>query len=509
MLLRVRSNVGVWRVDGLDPSTATLADVKRGIATTRPHVVYTQEFSSDAAGQHLIDENKTLQIQGLAQQGNMIHCRVDASTCIEVKATLDAAGSENNNNTSSMMAPMRRIIDKDGRIRLVPSNDGLSSSSSAGSEKGFRKGMMALRDMKMNWTMADFVALDSQFEFKIQRQAEAICQQVSVDVPSIAEFQAYCQRFQFRRKRIAFLYGKFVDVTTTTATTNTNDDKEDDKQTNTTTTNKDDTDNSKPKKQKAIVEAIYEPPQEVDSTAAEGVVLLDDPREDTVEQMTEWLGLQKVGWMFCHEPREKGFVLSGAEVIMAAEYQLECSGGVQETPFVTIKVTQGTNESGTAGAVSVEAFQVSQQCMAMVAEEALEVNPDDPKICNVNETFTAIQEGKESKTVENNFFLTVVPIVQHTSQVFVPDFPKLNRDLDDRVPNHDALKRELNKAGTAGWTLEDRLSDLNLLLYLADYLDKEHDLPRICASIVNRNELPLDDGYKLIIKSLAGLDGSY
>ena len=158
--------------------------------------------------------------------------------------------------------------------------------------------------------------------------------------------------------------------------------------------------------------------------------------------------------------------------------------------------------------MSVEAFQVSQQCMAMVAEEALEVDGNDPKICIVNDTFTAIQEGKESKTVENSFFLTVVPIVQHTSELLVAEFPRLNRDIDDRTPSNDEMKRQLQKSGTSGWTFVDRLADFNLLVYLSQFLDVDADLPKICASIVDR-DVPLDDGYKLIIKSLAGLEGSY
>jgi nuclear protein localization family protein 4 len=110
--------------------------------------------------------------------------------------------------------------------------------------------------------------------------------------------------------------------------------------------------------------------------------------------------------------------------------------------------------------------------------------------------------------VENDFFITVVPIVQHTSETFVADFPRLNRDLDDRTPSHDALKRELSKAGTSGWTFLDRLADYNLLIYLSQFLDVDADYPQICASIVNR-DVPLNDGYKIIITSIAGLEGSY
>jgi nuclear protein localization family protein 4 len=39
MIIRVRTNIGVWRVDNLEAS-ATTQDVLDGIAATRPHVVY-------------------------------------------------------------------------------------------------------------------------------------------------------------------------------------------------------------------------------------------------------------------------------------------------------------------------------------------------------------------------------------------------------------------------------------------------------------------------------------
>ena len=317
--------------------------------------------------------------------------------------------------------------------------------------------------------MADFVALDSQFEFKIQRQETAMCQQASLDIPSITDFQAYLQTFNFSRKRFGFLYGKFVPP------------------------------EEEGQNPKCLVEAIYEPPQEPDAEAAEGFQVLDDPDEERVDQIAEMLGLRKVGWIFGHAAREKGFVLSAAEIIMAAEFQLEAAEGVNETPFVTVKVAPSPD-----GTVSVEAFQVSKQCMAMVAEEALEIDLD-PKVCKINETFTAIQEGKPSKSVENDFFLTVVPIVQHTSEQFVAEFPRCNRMTGQ---SNDDMKRHLQKAGRSGWTFVDRLADFNLLIYLSRLLDINADFPKICASIVDRS-VPLDDGYTLIIKSHAGMEGSY
>jgi len=258
----------------------------------------------------------------------------------------------------------------------------------------------------------------------------------------------------------------------------------------------------KAKNQKVVVEAIYEPPQEADPDAAEGFIALEDPMEEKVEALAEMLGLKRVGWIFGHPPREEGFQLSSAEIIMAAELQIESAQGVEATPFVTVKVTAGDD-----GNVSFEAFQVSKQCMEMVAEEALIVG-ENPGFCYVNDTFTAIQEGKESKMIENNFFLTVVPITQHSSEMFVSEFPKANRDHDSRQQSHDEMKRQLQKSGSAGWTFVDLLADFNLLIYLSKFLDFDTDIPKICQSIVDR-DVPLEEGYKLIIASMAGLDSAY
>uniref|UniRef100_A0A7S2GWV2 MPN domain-containing protein n=1 Tax=Helicotheca tamesis TaxID=374047 RepID=A0A7S2GWV2_9STRA len=492
MLIRVRTNVGIWRVDNLDGSS-TIANVKEAIAKTRPHVKYEKPLSTDPACSNPLEETATLDALKLAH-GSMIHCRVDPATCADVSTADTPAANTTDSDDKKPTANMRRIIDKDGTIKMVHCED----PDGPNMEKGFRKGMQSLRAMKMHWTLQEFVDMDSQFEFKIKRQEESWVGKggVSVDSPSANDFQSYLRRFNFQRQRFGFLYGKFVDEDDEDG----EDKKKDSSKMDFSSGEK--KDEKEKKNQKVVVEAIYEPPQEADPDAAEGFVMLDDPFEDQVENLASLLGLRKVGWIFGHPPREEGFQLSAAEVIMAAELQLEAAGGVEQTPFVTVKVTVGDD-----GNVSFEAFQVSRQCMEMVAEQALEIGPN-PGFCYVNETFTAIQEGKPSKTVENNFFLTVVPIVQHVSETFVTQFPKANRDHDDRTQSHDEMKRQLSKSGSSGWTFIDLLSDFALLLYLCQFLDVNTDIPKICDSVVNR-DVPLDDGYKIIISSLAGMDGSY
>ena len=51
----------------------------------------------------------------------------------------------------------------------------------------------------------------------------------------------------------------------------------------------------------------------------------------------------------------------------------------------------------------------------------------------------------------------------------------------------------------------DMLADLELLLYLATFLNVDDDLPLICQSVVDR-DYPLNEGYELLIRSIAGCD---
>jgi nuclear protein localization family protein 4 len=502
MIIRVRTNVGQWRIDSESLSLlSTGKDLLDEIAVSRPSVEYTQPLSFDPAGKRLLDLNQTLQQLNI-QHGAMIYCLVDPTTVKAISNPNQTDNTNNNTNTTNAAEDaqpadpkhMKRVILPDGSISLVHDPDFLTK------DKSFRKGMLPLKSMKMQWTLQEFVAMDDQFVFKITRQQERWVGDggVSLDQDSANAFQAYLRNFAFQRQRFGYLYGKFIDEKET----------EEEKR-------------NRPKKevlfgtelpgtefmhvaknQKVIVEAIYEPPQEYDPDAAEGFIALDDPNEEKIEALANMLGLKRVGWIFGHPPREKGFQMASSEIIMAAELQIEAAQGVDETPFVTVKVTAGDD-----GNVSFEAFQVSKQCMEMVAEEALVVG-ENPGFCYVNETFSAIQEGKNSNMIENNFFLTVVPIVQHSSEMFVSDFPKANRDHDSRQQTHDEMKKQLQKSGSAGWTFVDLLADFNMLIYLTKFLDLETDIPKICRSIVDR-DIPLEEGYKLIIASMAGLDGAY
>lgn len=241
---------------------------------------------------------------------------------------------------------------------------------------------------------------------------------------------------------------------------------------------------------------------------------MEDPRAEKVEALAAALGLVRVGWIFAHPPREEGFVFSGLEVVQAAMGQLEAANGVKETPFVTVRVSlapvekAGGEEGKEGGKEEVatvahfDAFQVSLQCMEMVAEGAIEPGRE-PGAMLVNESFTAIVEGKPAPMVDVNFFLVNVPVGSAESSLLTHRFPKANR-LDE-LPSAAAMAAQLGEAGKAGWRFIDLMSDFHLLLFLTDFLDME-EVAVLCRSVREKETVPLGAGHVDLLRAIAGME---
>ena len=60
-------------------------------------------------------------------------------------------------------------------------------------------------------------------------------------------------------------------------------------------------------------------------------------------------------------------------------------------------------------------------------------------------------------------------------------------------------------AGKKGFTFIDMIADFQLLLFLSKFLDIHTDMSSICTSVISR-DIPLNDGYILLIKSIAGIE---
>ncbi|OQR86917.1 NPL4-like protein [Achlya hypogyna] len=435
MLIRVRSKAGTWRVPDLT-GTSTVGDIKAWIASEHAIAVDRQVISADVKQANVLSDTATLRSLQVGH-GDMLYLEFDG----EAISTTGGGGI------------VQRKINADGTLTHATYDSRLEKT-------GFRPGMKALRDMKMHWTLSEFMLMDAQFEFKIKAQKKPYIEKVMLDGASCNSFQAYLRQFAFQQSRCGWLYGTVQPPTST----------------------------EEEALPTVVVECIYEPPQTGDPY---GFEVHDDPHADKVDAVAAALGWTKVGWIFSHPPREdETFHFSSREILLAAQLQLDAGG--PKTPFVTVKVTLDKE-----GQASFEAFQVSDQCLDMFSAGALLEDETNPTACAVHETFTAMVEMKAAKEVDNNFFLTVVPVANHTSTL-AADFPPLHREGNLRT--RQTLKNQLRKASGP---YIDRLKDFQLLVFLADYLDVQTDIPVICQSILSP-DVPLDSGYPVLIDSVAG-----
>jgi len=331
-----------------------------------------------------------------------------------------------------------RVISADGSIE-----------TSFDTAKGFRPGMRSLRSIKMNWNMGDFMLMDAEFEYKITVQKEGSCSSLSLDMAMCAEFQNYMRQFAFSRSRAGFMYGKVLD------------------------------------EGKVQIDCLFEPAQE---GSPAGFELFEDALEEKAEKIAGYLGLEKVGVIYAHPPREEGFELSNAEILFACEQRLEVG---KDKPFVVAKVTVDKE-----GQAAYEAFQISDQCLEMFEKGALEEH-ENPKYCGVNETYSALVEAREVPFVENQFFLITVAVTQHQSPLSC-DFPRANRDGVE--VSRAALAALLEDKGNKPF--KERIADFQVLVFLSDFFDINAEMPAICQAVANK-DIPVEEGYQMIIESLA------
>lgn len=129
---------------------------------------------------------------------------------------------------------------------------------------------------------------------------------------------------------------------------------------------------------KAVIHGIYEPPQRIDKFG--GVRLMQDPRESEVLKITKAAGLEHVGWIFTHPPRDQAITSMEAHLMAKfqnATKQREKNTGVARSQFVTVSITRNA-----AGDIVPRGFMVSDQGMVLDASE-LWMRGEDPQACEI------------------------------------------------------------------------------------------------------------------------------
>ena len=266
IVIRVRSQLGMWRFKDINPNDPAEVLVQR-IEAEKNVPAHQQALSADAGGATPVDPAVPLAKYGISSNGDMVHLRIDA------QAEAMVAGP-------AMVT--KKKIGADGSIVAVQYEESQA-------ERGFRPGMPRLRDMKKTWTLQEFVEMDEQFVYRFEKPKEGeadearkseMCLGALVHSGCMMDFTTAMQQVGWSQCRAAYLYGTFDEEAKT-----------------------------------AKIEALYEPPQE---TSPEGFEVLEDPREEQVAALASMLGLKKVGWVLAHPPREEDFILSAEEVMFAA-----------------------------------------------------------------------------------------------------------------------------------------------------------------------------------------------
>lgn len=302
-------------------------------------------------------------------------------------------------------------------------------------------------------TMDDLIAK----QMRITRQENPHCEMVSFDRDTANGFQHYVnESLAFAVKRGGFMYGNVSD------------------------------------EGKVEVDFIYEPPQQGNEDSL--VFIRDFEEEKLVEAIALGLGMRKVGFIFTQtvlQTNKKEYTLSNKEILQAAEFQ----GESDLKEWVTVMVKLEVNEEGGAD-VHFEAFQMSDLCVKLFKDGwfVTEIGEgDDPKLSKMNKD--VVVGGKDTREVDNDFFLVVVKIFDHQGPLS-STFPVENRNTAITMRT---LKNHLDR--TKNLPFVKQISDFHLLLLLARTLDVNTDVPALAGCVHAQATIP--EGYQLIIESMA------
>ena len=289
---------------------------------------------------------------------------------------------------------------------------------------------MELKTIKRAWRLDEFINHEAQFEFVLKRQKVSNVCKVKVDNGALNVFQQFARASNFQKPRIGFLYGRIEtaqasaaeDAKKKAAKAGKTEVAKKSKKKKKMTLSDLDTDEYKASQEKrpvVVVECVYEPLQAPGGEGEGGMCdVLDDPRLPTVDAIAKDLGMTRVGLIFTHAPG-RDYHFSAAEIITLGQESLLAQDVLDEADAnagraLNAKPANGhgssaeTYNGNSTGQIAAggggggggggdgegqgqrpwpiikftldktgqqavcEAYELSAQCLEMIAEDALE-----------------------------------------------------------------------------------------------------------------------------------------
>ena len=255
------------------------------------------------------------------------------------------------------------------------------------------------------------------------------------------------------------------------------------------------------------VHAVWEPPTQQSTTQKYDPSPLHDLKKDPelqrVFRLAELLGLRVCGWIFSYNDNrhkdEDSLPVYGPDAKTGALLQIanmQKQGRTDGTRFATLSM------DATTGAT--EAFQLSDVCVQMIAEDLWEV----PKKAGttprfVNTKHAVIVDGKETKELDSVLCLVNTAMLSHEGS-FAGNFNGVKKNGGITTKAKKAILSAIDAKDDA--RLLDILTNFNLLLALDQTISKE-DMEKLCEKVRKyargqRRGTELDDKMKLLLRSM-------
>ena len=340
-----------------------------------------------------------------------------------------------------------------------------------------------------NWTLTNFLDYRSTKEFVLEAPPEPHTKFVQLDARATATLMNFMLGQAFSRMRVGHLYGKWAEDGEGAAGVE--------------------------------VHAIYEPKQ--DNTDKE-IRLVDDAEgEAKADAVAAMLGLVRVGVVIAHPAREYAFTIN--ELLLASKLHAACveKEGEKGKRFVTVKARPVLeHETEIEGVATVEAYQMTDQCVALCAREggpAFTQSKTDPRVAKTAADCCFVVEKKEQRKAavrlwergrgraHTPHFISratgrTSSRLRRSPPLLGTGFAVENRPSEPQAAH--AMAEYLRNRASRKEPFLTTVSEFHLLCFLTNMLDMSADMPALCGKVREQSGDDLD-GFQMMIRCYAGL----